>query len=329
MRRRGFIKGIAGSVAAWPLVARAQQAGVKRVGVLTTYPKDDQETQGWFAILQRALETLGWIDGQNIKFDYRLPGSNAALLEQAAKELVVLRPDLILTLATPSTAFVLKQTSTIPVVFVNVVDPAGQGFVTSLSRPGGNATGNTNLDPSMAGKWIDLLKEIVPTLTRIGVPFNSVSAPYAEFYLNVLRAAAPRFGIEVIPQSVDDMDAFRGFVAAQAREPNTAIIPIPSSFSTGHSAEIATMMMQYRLPALYTVRSFADAGGLLAYGNDVSDNYRNAATYVDRILRGEKPSALPVQFPTKFNLAINLKTAKVLGLKVPLALQASADDVIE
>jgi putative tryptophan/tyrosine transport system substrate-binding protein len=330
MRRRDFIKGIAGSAVAWTPAARAQLPGEKRrIAVLTSYAEDDQEAQGWFATFREALERLGWIEGKNIELDYRWPGTNPALLEQAAKELVALHPDVILTTGSPATAFALKQTNTIPVIFVNIVDPEGQGFVVSLSRPGHNATGLLNLDPSMASKWIDLLKEIEPSLTRIGVPFNPVSAPYAESYLNVLRLAAPKFGLEVIPGSVADMAALEQFVATLAPEPNTAIIPISSSFATGHVTELATMMARYHLPALYSLRSFATSGGLMAYGPDYSDNYRQAATFVDRILKGTKPSELPVQFPTKFTLVINLRTAKSLGLTVPLPLQASADEVIE
>jgi putative tryptophan/tyrosine transport system substrate-binding protein len=330
MRRRDFITLLGGTTATWPLAVRAQQpAGVRRVGLLSSYTKDEAEIQGFIVTFHEALAKLGWIEGQNIKFDERWPGTNAALLEQAAKALVALRPDLIVATSSPSTAFALKQTNTIPVIFVNVVDPVGQGFVASLSRPGSNATGLVNLEPSMAAKWIGLLKEIVTTLTRVAVPFNPVSAPYADFYLNVFRSAAPKLGVEVISGSVADMAALEAFVAAQAREPNTAIIPMPSAFSTGHAADLAAMTTRYRLPALYTLRSFAVAGGLLAYGNDVSDNYRQAATFVDRILKGEKPSELPVEFPTKFDLVINLKTAKSLGLTVPLTLQASANEVIE
>ena len=330
MRRREFITLLGGAAAAWPFVARAQQpVEPRRVGVLMSYTKDEQGIQGWLATFHEALGKLGWIEGRNIKFDYRWPGDNAALLEQAAKELVTLHPDLILAPSSPSAAFALKQTSTIPVVFVNIVDPVGQGFVASLSRPGRNATGLVNLEPSMAGKWIDLLKEIVPTLTRVAVPFNPVSAPYADFYLNMFRSTAPKFGVEVFPGSVADMAALEDFVAAQARLPNTAIIPMPSAFSSGHATELAALMLRYRLPAIYPIRSFAAAGGLLAYGNAVSENYRQAATFVDRILKGEKPSELPVQFPTKFNLVLNLKTARSFGLTVPLTLQASADEVIE
>jgi putative tryptophan/tyrosine transport system substrate-binding protein len=330
MRRRDFVRLLWGAAAAWPLATSAQQVGtVRLIGVMATYSKDDQEAQRFIAIFRQALEKLGWIEGKNIKFEYRWPGINAALLERAAKELVTLHPDAIVTPSSPATAFVLKQTSTIPVIFVNVVDPEGQGFVASQSRPGRNATGLLNLEPSMASKWIDLLKEIVPTLTRVGVPFNPESAPYAESYLNVLRSAAPKFGVEIIPGSVADMAALEGFVVSQTREQNTAIIPMPSSFTTGHAAELATLMARYRIPALYTVRSFAAAGGLMTYGPDYNDNYRRAATFVDRILKGEKPSELPVEFPTKFNLVINLRAARSFGLTVPLTLQASADEVIE
>jgi len=329
MRRREFIGLVGGAAVTWPLAARAQQAAtVRLVGVIATYPQDDQEMQGWMVTFRQALERLGWIEGKNIKFEYR-PGTNAALLEQAAKELVTLHPDVILAPSSPATAFVLKQTSTIPVIFVNIVDPEGQGFVASVARPGRNATGLLSLEPSMASKWIDLLKEIVPTLTRVGVPFNPASAPFAESYLDVLRSAGPKFGVEIIPGSIADMAALEGFIAVQAREPNTAITPMPSAFATGHAAEFAAMTTRYRLPALYAVRSFAAAGGLMAYGPDYADNYRQAATFVDRILKGDKPSELPVQFPTKFNLVINLKTARSFGLTVPLTLQASADEIIE
>jgi putative ABC transport system substrate-binding protein len=203
-----FITLVGNAAATWPLAARAQQpAGVRRVGVLPSYTKDEDEIQGYLVTFQKALARLGWIEGQNIKFDYRLPRSDAALLEQAAKELVALHPDLIVAKGSPSTAFALKQTSTIPVVFVNIVDLVGQGFVASLSRPGSNATGLVNLEPSMAAKWIGLLKEIVPTLTRVAVPFNPVSARYADFYLNEFRSTVPILGVDVIPGSVADVAA--------------------------------------------------------------------------------------------------------------------------
>ena len=328
--RREFISVLGGAAAAWPLTAQAQQpTSPRRIGVLISYNKDDQEIQDWLAIFHLTLGKLGWTQGQNIKFEYRWTGNDPNLLEQAAKELVTLQPDLILSLSSPTTVFVLKHTRTIPVVFVNVVDPVGQGFVASLSHPGGNATGLVNLEPSMAGKWLGLLKQVVPNLTRVAIPFNPVSAPYADLYLNYFRSTAPSFGIEVIPGSVADVSALEAFVAAQGREPNTGIIPMPSAFSSGHSTELGAMMTRYRLPAVYPIRSFAAAGGLMAYGNDVADNYRRAAALVGRILKGEKPSELPVQFPIKFELVINLKTAKALGLEIPAQLLATADEVIE
>jgi putative tryptophan/tyrosine transport system substrate-binding protein len=330
MRRREFITLLGSIAAAWPLTAQAQQsAGVRRVGVLISYNKEDREVQDWLATFHDTLGKLGWTQGQNIKFEYRWTGNDPNLLEQAAKDLVTLQPDLILSLSSPTTVFVLKQTRTIPVVFVNVVDPVGQGFVASLSHPGGNATGLVNLEPSMAGKWLGLLKQVVPKLTRIAIPFNPVSAPYADLYLDYFRSTAPSFDVEVIPGSVADVPALEAFVAAQAREPNTGIIPMPSAFSSGHSTELGAMTTRYRLPAVYPIRSFAEAGGLMAYGNDVSDNYRRAAALVDRILKGERPSELPVQFPIKFELVINLKTAKALALEIPAQLLATADEVIE
>ena len=199
----------------------------------------------------------------------------------------------------------------------------------NYARPGGNATGLVNLEPSTAGKWVELLKEVVPGLTRIAVPFNPISAPYADLYLNYFNVTAASLGMTLIPGSVGDMAAFDAFVAAQAHEPNTGVIPISSAFSTGHAGEIATLMTKYRLPAIYSVRTFADAGGLMSYGNNVEDNYRGAAIFVDRILKGEKAANLPVQFPTKFNLVINLKTAKALGITVSNSIQLLADEVIE
>src|ERR1700685_2064628 len=330
MRRRDFITLLGGAAAALPLAARAQQSErLRRVGLLIGYRKDNQQVQGWLGAFNDALGHLGWTDGRNVTFDYRWVGDDATLIQQGAAELVAAQPDLILSSGSPLTATLLKLTRTIPVVFVNIVDPVGQGFVESLSRPGGNATGLVNLEPSMAGKWIELLKQVAPELTRVAVPTNATSAPYADFYLKYLKSTALNLGVEVIYGTVADMTEFRAFTAAQAREPNTGLLPMPSGFSSGHAPEIAAVAAQYRLPSIYPVRSFADAGGLMSYGNDVGENYRQAAIFIDKILRGAKPSELPVQFPTKFEMVINLKTAKALGLKVPLPLQAAADEVIE
>jgi putative ABC transport system substrate-binding protein len=328
VNRRGFIT-LLGGATAWPLAASAQQfARPRRIGILMTYEKESKVFQTWLATFIDAMERLGWTEGKNISFEHRWTGSDAALTELAAKELVALQPDLILSPSSPATAFLLKQTRTIPVVFVNIVDPVGQGFIASMSHPGSNATGLVNLETSMAGKWVELLNQVKPQMTRVAVPFNPVSAPYADFYLKFFKSAARNSNVEVISGAVDDMAALDMFLAAQARD-TTGIVPMPSSFSTAHVSEIAAMTVRYHLAAVYTVRPFAVAGGLLSYGNDIGDNFRRAATFVDRILKGEKPSELPVQFPTKFNLVINLKTAKSFGLSVPLPLQASADEVIE
>ena len=330
MRRRKFIAFLVGATVAWPFVAQTQPSPkVRRIGVLLNYKEDEQEVHVWLGAFRELMEKLGWTERQSVKFDYRWVGNDANFMMRAAKELIALQPDLIVSTGSPTTAILLKQTHTIPVLFVNIVDPVGQGFVAGLSRPGGNATGLVNLDPSMASKWIELLKQVAPQLTRVAIPFNPVSAPYAETYLKVFRLAASALGVEVIDGSVADMTALEAFVATQAREPNTGIIPMPSGFSSGHTSELAAMTKQHRLPGVYPVRSFANAGGLLSYGSDVRDTYQRAGSFADKILKGTKPSDIPVQFPTKFNLVINLKTAKMLGLTVPRELQASADELVD
>jgi putative ABC transport system substrate-binding protein len=327
--RRKFILALGGATFAWPLAARAQQpVGLRHVGVLMVYPEVNPVVQGWLAAFREGLGRLGWTEGQNIKFEYRWVGSDPNLMQQATRELVGLQLDLIISSSSPTTALLLQQTRTIPIVFVNIVDPVGQGFVASLSRPGGNATGLINLEASMVSKWLDLLKEVVPRLARVAVLFNPVSAPYADLYLNYFKSAAPSFSLEVIAAPVADLAEFEAVVAAQAREPNTGLALMPSGFVSGNMNEIAATIMRHRLPAIYS-SGFAKAGGLLSYGNDLTDNYRRAATFVDRILKGEKPSDLPVQIPVKFELVINLITAKALGLTVPQSLLATADEVIE
>jgi putative ABC transport system substrate-binding protein len=326
--RRKFIIAFGGAGAAWAHAACAQQpGGPRRVAVLMVYPESSPEVQGWLTTFREGLGKLGWTE-QSIKFEYRWVGNDPNLMQQGAKELVALQPDLIISSSSPTTALLLQQTRTIPIVFVNIVDPVGQGFVASLSRPGGNATGLVNLEASMAGKWLGLLKEVVPSLARVAVPFNPISAPYADLYLNYFKSAAPPYGVEVIAAPVADLVELEAVATAQAREPNTGFVLVPSGFVSSYINEIAAMMVRYRLPAIYS-NGFAEAGGLLSYGNDIADNWRRAAPFVDRILKGEKPSDLPVQFPVKFKLVINLKTAKILGLTVPQSLLATADEVIE
>ncbi len=330
MRRRDFITLVGGAAVAWPHAVRAEQpASLRRIGVLMQYEEDNPEAQATFAAFREALGKLGWTEGHNIKFENRWAASDLNRIQQAAKELVTMQPDLIVSSGTPTTASLRQETRTIPIVFANVVDPVGQGFAASLSQPGGNVTGLVTLEPSMAGKWLELLKEIMPHVARVAVPFDRATAPYADLYLNHFKSTAPSLGLEVIAAPVPDMSAFETFAAAQAREPNTGLVPVPSGFMIAHDIEIAAMMARYRLPAVYFIRAFPEAGGLLSYGNDFTDNWRRAATFVDRILKGEKPSDLPIQFPVKFELVINLKTAKALGLTVPPTLLATADEVIE
>jgi putative ABC transport system substrate-binding protein len=334
MKRRQLIALLGGAAATpsllWPLAARAQQpARPRRVGALIILNQGSPEVQGWFAAFHQTLGKLGWTEGQNINFDYRWVETDPTLMQQAARELVASQPDLIISPSSPTTGILLQQTRTIPIVFFNIVDPVGQGFAASLSRPGGNATGLVNLEPSMAGKWIELLKQAVPRMTRAAIPFHTASTPYADLYLNYFKSTAPSFGVEVVAAPVQDLAGFEAVVAAQARVPNTGIFPMPGAFVSTRLSEIAAMMARHGLPAIYSIRQFATAGGLLSYGNDITDNYRRAAAFVDRILKGEKPSELPIQFPIKFELVINLKTAKALGLDIPSTLLATADEVIE
>ncbi|HSV24512.1 MAG TPA: ABC transporter substrate-binding protein, partial [Xanthobacteraceae bacterium] len=283
----------------------------------------------WLAALRQGLEKLGWSEGRNIHFEFRWSGFDMELMQRQAKELVALQPDLIFTSSSPIIGTVLRLTKTIPVVFPNIVDPVGQGFAASLSRPGGNATGLVNLEPSMAGKWIGLLKEVTPRLARVVIAYNPASSPYAGLYLDYFKSTAPRFGVEVITAPVADMSEFKTIAATQARELNTGFVLLPSAFMSGYAREIGALMAQHQLPAVSFTRDFAISGGLLAYGNDIADNYRRAAKFIDRILKGEKPADIPIEFPVKFSLVINLKTAQALGLVVPTHLQQLADEVIE
>jgi putative ABC transport system substrate-binding protein len=328
MIRREVIT-LLGGAAAWPLAARAQQA-VRRIGVLMGYAENDSEAQAWVAAFQEGLQKLGWTEGRNIRIDTRWAAADAEVMQRFAQELVALQPDLILSQLTPTTAALLQQTRTIPIVFAMVADPVGSGFVASLARPGGNATGFASNEGSLSGKWLELLKEIAPRVARVAMLFNPATAAlFAEYYLNPFRAAAASFGVAAIAAPVHDRSELESVVAAQAREPNGGLIVKPDAFLNAHRAEITSLATRYRLPAVYSSRQFTEVGGLLSYGLDRLDNFRRAATYADRILKGAKPSELPVQLPVKFELVINLKAAKTLGLAVPLQLQQRADEVIE
>ncbi len=332
LKRRQFITLLGGAAVAWPTAARAQQPErMKRIGVLMGYPESDSEAQTKIAAFQDGLQKLGWTEGRNTRIDTRwATPADAESMERFAKELVALQPDLILSSTTPTTAALLQQTRTIPIVFATVADPVGSGFVASFPRPGGNVTGFVVFEASLAGKWIELLKEIAPRVNRIAFLFNPATATYAEFYLNPFKAAAASFAVEAIAAPVRDRSELESVVSAQqAREPNGGLIVMPDSFTDLHRAEITSLAARYRLPAIYPRRIFTEVGGLLSYGIDQLDNFRLAATYADRILKGEKPADLPVQSPTQYELVINLKTAKALGLDVPVHLQQRADEVIE
>jgi putative ABC transport system substrate-binding protein len=315
---------------AWSVAAHAQQAErVRRIGVLTFSAESDQEGQSSIAAFREELRKLGWMEGRNIEIDIRWAAADLELMKRYAKELVTLQPDLILTSSTPAAAAMLQQTRTIPIVFVIVADPVGSGFVASLPRPGGNATGFTPIVRSLGGKWVELLKEIAPRLARVALLFNPPAATFIEGFLDPFKAAAASVGAEAIVAPVNDMPGLESLVNTEAREPNSGLVVIPDAFTIQHRSEIIALAARYHVPAVYWSRSFTEIGGLISYGPYIVDEYRRAALYVDRILRGSKPTELPVQAPVKFELVVNLKTAKALGLDLPPSLLAAADDVID
>jgi putative ABC transport system substrate-binding protein len=314
-----------------PLAAEAQQTGqTRRIGVLMGLPESDPQAQARVAAFRKALQTLGWTEGRNVRIDIRwATTSDAPAMQRFAKELVALQPDLILSHNTPTTATLLQHTRTIPIVFAVVSDPIGSGFVASFARPGGNVTGFTNIEPPMASKWLELLKEIAPRVARVAFLFNPGTAPYAEEYLSPFRVAAASLALEAIPTPVHNTSELESAIAAQARTPNGGLVLMTDSFLVTHRARITSLAARYRLPCVYPFRDFIEVGGLLSYGNDLYDNFRRAATYADRIFNGATPNELPVQAPVKFELVINAKTAKALGLTIPPSLLLQADQVVE
>ena len=331
MNRRDFISLLSGAAAAWPLAVHAQQPGrMRRIGVLMGYAQGGSEGHALIAAFRDGLQKLGWIEGRNTRIDIRwATPADAESIRRFAKELVALQPDLIISSTTPITAALQQQTRTIPIIFPALSDPVGSGLVGSFSRPGGNVTGFNVSEPTQTVKQVELLKEIAPRVDRVAMLFSLASAPYAEYWLNPFKAAATSFAVEAISAPVRDVSELDSVIAAQARQPNSGLIAMPDSFTIGYRREIISLADHYRLPAVYPFRFFAEVGGLLSYGVDLVDNYRRVATYVDRILKGAKPSELPVQAPVKFELVINLKTAKALGIEVPAMLLGRADEVIE
>jgi putative ABC transport system substrate-binding protein len=328
IRRREFIT-LLGGAAAWPIAAQAQQPPrVRRIGALMAYAEGDSEAQAYIAAFLEGLQKLGWTEGRNIRIDYRWSPADTELMQRFAKDLVALQPDVILSHSTPTTAALLQQTRIIPIIFATVSDPVGSGFVASLPRPGGNVTGFLTTEGSLASKWLEMLKEIAPGVARAALLFNPATAPF-EYYLNAVKAAARSFAVEAIAAPIRDPSELESVVAAQAREPSGGLIVMPDNFMIAHRVEITSLAAHYRLPAVYNLRAFAEVGGLLSYGVNESDNFRRAATYVDRILQGTHPSELPVQAPVTFELVVNLKTAKALALTVPPTLLVQANKVIE
>ena len=328
MRRREFIT-LLGGAAAWPFAARAQQGGpMRRIGALLNSAATDTVAQAYLTTFLQSLRQLGWIDGQNLRLDLRWNASDAELSRIYTAQLIGLTPDVILAASTTNLTALRQATSTVPIVFVQVSDPVAQGFVENLAHPTGNITGFSSYEFSIGGKWLDLLKQIVPSLTRVAVIFNPEISPQSKFFLRSVEAAAPSFGVQImtapVHKTADIEPAVGGFSGA-----NSALIFPTDSFIALRRDLIVQLAAQYRLPAIYPLREFVTAGGLMRYGIDYDDHYRQAASYVDRILKGAKPGDLPIQQPTKFSLIINLKAAKGLGLTVPPNLLARADEVIE
>jgi putative tryptophan/tyrosine transport system substrate-binding protein len=329
MRRRDFMSVVGGAAAAWPLAARAQQREqMRRIGILLPATADDAVWQDRVGAFLQALGLLGWTIGRNVRIDTRWATTNAAEIRRHAAELAALAPDAILAGGTSSVGPMLQATRSVPIVFTLANDPVGAGYVDSLARPGGNATGFMNWEFSIGAKWLELLRQIAPGVTRVAV-LRDAGQGFTVSLFAAIQTVAPSLGVEVIPINMRDASEIEQSVATFARSPNGGLIPSPSAALVRHRDLILTLAARHKLPAIYWDRFFVDAGGLMSYGPDVVDEFRQAAGYMDRILKGEKATDLPVQAPTKYELVINLKTAKMLGLHVPIVLQQSADKVIE
>ena len=329
MRRREFITLVGGMAASWPHVARGQQATMRAVGVLMGWEESDRATQSLFAAFRDALAKLGWMERGDLRIELRWGNGNAARIEMFAKELVNLRPDAILGQTTPVVRALALETRTIPIVFVQVSDPIGGGFAKSLARPSGNITGFTTDNSAQGGKWVEVLKEIAPHTTRVALLFHPETAVPPTIFMPSIQAAASAFGIQAIAAPVHAKNEIEGVIAGQAKNPGGGLIVTPDPFNAANRDLIIALAARYRVPAIYFNGFFADLGGLIVYGSVFAEEFRQAAGYIDRIIKGEKAADLPVQAPTKYELVINLKTAKALGLTVPSMLLTRADKVIE
>jgi putative ABC transport system substrate-binding protein len=328
MRRREFI-GLVGGATVWPTMARAQQAErVRRIGVLMNLTEEDAESKERTANFLQALRNLGWVDGRNVRIDFRWPGADPERFRAYAAELVASAPDVILAYTSQAVAALQQATKTVPIVFVSVIDPVGANVVESLSHPGGNATGFTVFEYGISAKWLELLKELAPNLMRAAI-VRDANIPAGIGQFAAIQTVAPSFGVELSAVNVRDKSEIERALTAFVRRTNGGLIVTASPWATTHRDQIIELAARLRLPAVYPFRYYVADGGLVSYGPDQNDQFRRAATYVDRILKGEKPSDLPVEAPTKYELAVNLKTAKVLGLTVPQSVLARADEVVE
>jgi len=328
MRRRDFGTAIVG-MAVWPYAARAQQSErMRRIGVLSSLAETDTEAQAWDAAFRKRLVELGWVDGRNINIAYRWGAGSLDRMRLFAKELVQLNPDALVTISTPATAAMQAETRTTPIVFAWVSDPVGSGFVSSLAHPGGNITGFLNIETSVIGKWVTLMRELAPRVSRIGFLFNPQTAPYALYYLDTFRSAASALAIEPIDAPVRSVEDVEAFMTKLGGEPGAGLFVMSDTSMIVYRKTIYSLAERYRVPTLYPYRVFAAEGGLMSYGVDVADLLRGAASYIDRILRGEKPSELAVQQPTRFQLVVNATTARMLDLTIPTSMMVVAE-VIE
>jgi putative ABC transport system substrate-binding protein len=329
MKRREFITLFGGAAATWPLAARAQQ-GMRRIGVLMSLAADDPEAQLRLAAFEQGMRALGWAEGRNLRTDHRWALGEADALRRTARELLGTAPDVILANSTPAALALQEQGSTVPIVFVQVTDPVGQGLVPNLGRPGGNVTGFTSFEFSIGTKWLEMLKVVAPQITRVALLFNPATAPFADSFRLPVQAAAPSFDVTtVVSATAGDAPEIERVLEAFAREPNGGLMVLPDTTTTNHRDLIIALAARHRLPAVYPFRYFATSGGLMSYGTDVADIFRRAASYVDRILKGTRPGELPVQAPSKYETVFNLKAANTLGIPMPPVLLGRADEVIE
>jgi ABC-type uncharacterized transport system substrate-binding protein len=329
VNRRAFISLLGGAAAAWPLAARAQQRDVvRRVAILISGGEADPEMRARVAAIRERLDNLGWSEGRNVRIDVRFAGGDPDRHSSLARALVALQPDAIIAYSTPIAVALRRESRTIPIVFVNVSDPIGSGLVASLARPGGNLTGFMLYEEGISGKWLAMLKEIAPQLTRAALIANPKTTPY-DYFVRTAKAAASSLAVEVVPNPIENVADIERVIESLARLPNSGLVFLPDSTSIQHRDLVVVLAARHRLPAVYAFRFFVAAGGLMSYGTDVIQQYREAAAYVDRILRGANPADLPVQAPTKYETVLNLKTAKSLGLEVPSSLLVRADEVIE